>query len=145
MTTGRGKVVDPAVVARAERALAAMAESYRESALGDVAALRSAVDAARANPDAPDALLPARDVAHNIRGQGSSFGYPLVTRIGSSLYRLLQHRLNLPSPDYATLDAHVAALQATLAARVTGDGDAATQQQAAALEAMTQRLMAQPN
>lgn len=145
MTAGRGKTIDPAVVARAERALAAMGESYRRSALDDVASLRAAVDAGRADPDAPGALLRARDVAHNIRGQGSSFGYPLVTRIGSSLYRLLQGRLNLALPDFSVLDAHVVALHTTLAARVTGDGDAAAQHRAGELEAMAQRLMAQPN
>ena len=33
----------------------------------------------------------AEAVAHNIKGQGSSFGFPLMTRLGDSLCRARPH------------------------------------------------------
>ena len=141
---GPGKGIDPAVLRRAEQAVAAMSDEYVEWASRDIGRLQAAVAGARTNPTDPEALTPAREIAHEVRGQGGSFGYPLVTRMATSLYRLLYERPVLPLAAYATLDAHVDALRAVIAQGVKGDGGAVGQQLAGELEAMVARLMAEP-
>jgi len=42
--------------------------------------------------DEPAMLAEIYTVSHNFKGQGSSFGYPLITRTGASLCRLLKSR-----------------------------------------------------
>jgi len=141
---GPGKGIDPAVLQRAEQAIAAMAGEYVAWATRDVGRLQAAVASARGNPADPAALTPVREIAHEVRGQGGTFGYPLVTRLASSLYRLLVERPVLPLAAYATLDAHVDALRAVIAQGVKGDGGAVGQQLAGELEAMVARLVAEP-
>ncbi|MCW5752092.1 MAG: Hpt domain-containing protein [Alphaproteobacteria bacterium] len=71
--------------------------------------------------------------AHDAKGQGSTFGYPLVTRIAGSLCKYLKEQKN--SPD--VIAAHIDALKAVIAHRLAGDGGAVGERIAAGLEATT--------
>lgn len=74
-----------AILARAEAAIAELKASYRVQLAEDIAAL----EAAYGDLDKPEACAKAREalasLAHNIKGQGGSFGYDLATEIGGSL------------------------------------------------------------
>jgi hypothetical protein len=139
---GPGKGIDPAILERAEQAVAALADSYIEWASKDVGRLQVAVNAARARgEDAP--LDELRSIAHEVRGQGGSFGYPLISRVATSLYRLLREHPTLPAGGFGVVDKHIDALRAVVAQRVKGDGGALGQQLAGELEAMVDRLLAE--
>ncbi len=65
-------------------------------------------------------------VAHNIKGQGSSFDYPLATEIAAELCRFL-HQLaaqagKVSERDLAVISGHGAALDAIARNKVTGSG-----------------------
>lgn len=62
------------------------------------------------------------DVSHDLRGQGGTFGYPLISAIAKSLFEYA--RLNV-SPDSAFVDllhTHVQCVQSVLRDKVRGDG-----------------------
>lgn len=82
-------------VEAANDALEKLSAQYRGWALNDVALMREAIaemESARAKGHTEAeraALYKVYDIGHNAKGQGSSFGYDLVTRIGASLCALL--------------------------------------------------------
>jgi len=109
--------IDPEALARAEAALARLSSSYLSWAEADIRALTDCF--ARVEADrgtAPLAELFA--IAHDMKGQAGTFGYPLVTRIGQALCRLIEQ------DPTATLriGAHVAALTRVVDERLEGEG-----------------------
>jgi hypothetical protein len=122
---------------RAEAAVARLAETYIEWAQNDVVAMRAALDAARTDPDRiEDHLISLHGVAHNVKGQGGSFGFPLITRVGQSLCRLVRGRTQMSTIELAIASAHVDAIALLLDKRVSGDGGETGQILAARLEAL---------
>lgn len=82
--------IDPAALARAEAALAALGGDYLTWAANDIDRLRAAVAALRragAEQRAEAARL-VFAIAHDVKGQAATFGYPLLSRFGAALCRL---------------------------------------------------------
>ena len=63
-----------------------------------------------------------RGISHDIKGQGGSFGYPLITAVGNSLSTLLKNERLLSEAGLELLDAHLTALDAIMAKAIKGDG-----------------------
>ena len=83
--------LDPVWVDAAERTIIAAKFDYLEAAQEDMTRLATAYDKAMKDP--------ANRVAHmhelyavvqSIKGQGTSFGYPLMTAVGSQLARFIE-------------------------------------------------------
>lgn len=106
--------IDPAALARAEAALAALGQDYLTWAEADLAALRAAV----AGRDWEG----LHRIAHNAKGQAATFGYPLVTVLAGRLCTLiLTHRQ--PDPDHwHQAEALVGGIAQVVVNRLTGDG-----------------------
>jgi chemotaxis protein histidine kinase CheA len=130
---------DPEAMARAEAALAKLSNQYLDWVQHDLASLQAAYrEAAAAAADGrPERLKALFKVAHDMKGQGATFGYPLVTRIGYSLCRYLER--DGDSPSMTVVGAHVDALRAVIVSRAAGE-DATGTQLAAGLEAMVAKL-----
>jgi HPt (histidine-containing phosphotransfer) domain-containing protein len=61
--------------------------------------------------------------AHEIKGQGSTFGFNLISEIGASLCRLIRQREKLDPTDFdRRAAAHCAAIRAVLEKGLKGDG-----------------------
>jgi HPt (histidine-containing phosphotransfer) domain-containing protein len=74
--------IDPDALARAEAALAGLQETYRQWVRADMARLEQAwLDGDRAQ---------MFTVAHDMKGQAATFGYPRVTQLAGELCRLLK-------------------------------------------------------
>lgn len=87
---GVGPVFDADAVARADQTMQAMSGSFQQWLETDVRKLQHArVDAEQAawSDAALDQLMSA---AHDIKGLGESYGYPLATRMAASLCRLIE-------------------------------------------------------
>jgi len=124
-----------AALARAQAAVAALSRDYLNWARADLDQCRQHLAAAQAAPDQSSPHIEALfGVAHNIKGQGTSFGYPLMTQLGQSLCQLTR----LPSPfDAAKLGlvaAHLEVMASVLDQEARDDGTPVLQAQAAALE-----------
>jgi chemotaxis protein histidine kinase CheA len=88
--SGAGPVFDADAVARADETLKAMSASFQQWLEPDVQKLQQArLEAERAGWSdlALDQLM---GVAHDIKGMGESYGYPLATRMAASLCRLIE-------------------------------------------------------
>lgn len=107
-------VFDADCAARADRALAEMSGSFQEWLDGDVAALQSARLAGEQSGWTPEACEALLNVAHDMKGLGATYGYPLVGRIAASLCRLVEsdngRAAARQSP--ALISAHIDAIRA---------------------------------
>jgi hypothetical protein len=126
-----------AVLARAQAAVAELAKNYGPSTIADLD--RSAALLKAAREDAGTRAASIKDlygIAHNIKGQGSSFGYPLVTRIGHSLCNLVRQEREFSDADLGVMQAHLDALRLILAKDIKGEGGEVGNKLAARLENM---------
>jgi len=78
---------------------------------------------AKGEGDSKALMLKLNTLAHELRGQGGIFGYPLVTRFGKSLYE------GTRDPDITVTNrhiefyrAHVDAINAVMNEKMKGDG-----------------------
>jgi chemotaxis protein histidine kinase CheA len=127
-------------LARAEAAVAELAANYAEVALKDIADAQAALDAATAEPEQrQDHIQRLYGIAHNVKGQGGSFGYPLVTRIGQSLCQLIKQSAAIRDADLPIIQAHLDALQLVLERQVKGDGSETANKLVARLETLVGR------
>lgn len=60
--------------------------------------------------------------AHDIKGQGSTFGYPLMTDVGSFICEYLRYKENFADQDIALMHDMVNLMHTILGERLTGDG-----------------------
>lgn len=112
------------MLARAEAAVADLARSYASWAGADIDKCAEILAATRAAPSSERVPM-AREihgVAHNIKGQGSSFGYPLMTRLGQSLCQLTRRKPTFSEADLDLVGAHIEAMRLVLAKEIRGDG-----------------------
>ena len=109
------------MIAQAEAAVASLRGAYREQLTEDVAAL---VDLwAKLDPRAPDATLDEiHSFAHNIKGQGGSFGYDLITSIGASLCDYLRSGHHVSVRELDIVHAHLKLLKLVSDNDISGTG-----------------------
>jgi len=111
-------------LARAEKAVANLAQDYATWALADVAKARAALAAANDDPAGRGQHVEALfRVGHDLKGQGTSFGFPLVTKIGHSLCALTRDRARSYESRHLDLaKAHLDALDLILSKGIKGEG-----------------------
>ena len=130
-------------LARAEAAVADLALDYARWALADVAKARAALAAATDEPAERGRHVEALFRAgHDLKGQGSSFGYPLVTKIGQSLCVLTRNRArDYGSRDLDLAKSHLDALELILTKGLKGEGGKVGAELVAKLEQRVSELL----
>ncbi len=115
--------VNLAVLAKAEDVIAGMADAYEKWAAEDLDRLAKAVAELAANLDDPAAYKEKLfQVAHDMKGQGGSFGYDLMTVIGDGLCRFLEKREDYGPRELEAIQLHVAAMHVVMSKQMKGDG-----------------------
>ena len=115
---GRFGGIDPAALAKAEAALKGLSDNFgqwMEDELTKLAAARDRVRNEGYNAETAENLYFR---AHDLKGLGATYGYPLVTRIAGSLCRLIDDpstRLRAPA---VLLDAHIDAINASVRGKI---------------------------
>ena len=61
-------------------------------------------------------------VAHDMKGQGATFGYDLVTEIGNHLCRYIERQANFDAPQMDAVEIHVKALRQIIDKKLIADG-----------------------
>jgi hypothetical protein len=108
-------------IARAEEALKAMSaqfDAWLQDEMDKLGAARAAIQTEGYTPATAEALYFR---AHDLKGLGATYQYPLVTRLAASLCRLLdkpEQRMTAPLP---LLDAHVEAIRAVVRDKIQTD------------------------
>lgn len=117
--------VDLDALEKAEALIAGLQGNYLEWVEGDLSKLQTTYQAALDVEGAQRraALGDVFSVAHDVKGQGGSFNYHLMTAIGNSLCRFIE---KLPGDvSRAQMDAikvHIDAMRLVIAQRLEGDG-----------------------
>lgn len=90
---------------------------WTDDAIQELTALVATVE----QTSAADTAQKIYEITHNIKGMGTSFGFPLMTEAGRSLCFYLRQRGD-GALDRAVLDAHLKSFKLILAKRMLGDG-----------------------
>lgn len=110
-------------LAAAEAALQEMSEDYPDWVAGLIDKLR---DAHRRCVDTPEErkmmFEDIHQIAHDMTGQGGTFGYPLISQFAESLSGFANAQGSLADNHVELIKAHVDAMRAVINGRVKGDG-----------------------
>jgi len=110
-------------LAAAAAAIQTLGLDYVERTLEDISRARAIVKDTNADGNVSEPGCNALFlIFHDIKGQGTTFDYPLVTHIGTSLCTLLREDKVLNSKDLHIIQHHIAALTLVLKHEISGDG-----------------------
>lgn len=94
------------MIAKAEAAIGELSEQYEAWIRDDLKSLREAVASLRKEAD-PATLERIKILGHEIKGQGTTFGYPLLTIVGHLLYLFIDRDADVATRHLDLIDAHV--------------------------------------
>lgn len=118
-----GVEISADALAKAEAALSDMSEDYPDwvNQLIDQLA-----EAHRRCVDTPDdrrnQFEEINGISHDMKGQGGTFGYPLISSFSDSLYGFTNISSNITDDHVDLVKAHVDAMRAVISNRISGDG-----------------------
>ncbi len=121
------------IVAKAEAALTELQDDYEVWIRDDLQTLRDAVVSLRREFD-PKVLERIKTLAHEIKGQGSTYGYPLLTNLGHMLYGFIDRDADVAARHLDLIYAHVDFMTLVLNQGIHDQGDATAQGILAGLE-----------
>jgi hypothetical protein len=123
---GVSGTVDAAWVEAAERQIVAARFDYEEAIGEDLAKLHSAYE--KALKDSENRLGHIQTlygIVQTVKGQGSSFGYPLVSAIGAQLARFIEDQNEeLTDAQMEVVKVHVEAIRLVMQQKMEGEGGA---------------------
>ena len=115
--------VDAETLERAEQVIAGMSQDYLEWVEEDL----SNIDAAFTKLKAGDGDRAANlerifQISHDMKGQGGSFGYHMMTQIGDKLCRFIEGIEGAGPDESVVIGLHIDAMKLVIANRMEGDG-----------------------
>jgi hypothetical protein len=136
--------IDEVAIRRAEQALKALSVNFNGWMEEAVRVLGDARQAIRDNGPLDGRAMALHRASHDIRGQATTFGFPLAARVGANLCRLLEEcpPAILHGGPLATLvDQHVDAIRAIVREGVSKARETTGETLANELEAIAERLL----
>lgn len=131
---------DAAAVARAEAALKSLSGNFDQWMQDELTKLEGARERVRSEGFGVETGQNLYLRAHDLKGLGTTYGYPLVTRIAASLCRILHDaETRLQAPLYL-VDAHIDAIGAAVRKDIRTDADPTGRALAEELESQVARL-----
>ncbi len=134
--------IDPDAIAKAEAALKGLSSQFGQWLQDEVSKLEAAREAIRAQGSTPATVDQLFTHAHDLKGLGATYEFPLVTRIAGSLCKLLgdgDGRMNTPLP---LIDAHVNGIRAAVRDNIRDSDNPLGQALASELERHTADYLA---
>lgn len=140
--SGGGDISDK-MLSRADAAVKRLSDQFTDLALDEIGKLGALLKEASANPDKrPENVRSIFMVVHDLRGQGATFDYPLLTRIGSSLCTFTENIDGTSEKELLVIGVHIDALKAVMTNKISGDGGPVGREIAKGLELAVQKIMA---
>jgi hypothetical protein len=109
---GRMPSIDPAAIARAEAALKGLSAQFGEWLRDEVAKIEAAHVALKAEGPTQACMDGVYARAHDLKGLGTTYEFPLVTRIAGSLCKLLVDVDTRTRAPVGLVSAHIEAIRA---------------------------------
>lgn len=118
-----------------------LATLYQSTVREQLATLQQSCDAAMADQAAwPQVCVCVRAIAHDIKGQGTSFDYALMTALGKSLMALMDSAPTIEA--LPVLQAHLRAMTLVIARAMTGDGGKLGSELLVRLQGLSEKALA---
>ena len=132
--------VDLDAIARAEEVIANLAGDYINWAKEDLVKLEAAYDKLKKGEgEQKELLLGVFNIAHDMKGQGGSFDYELMTAVGDKLCRLVEKLDKIGPKEVEKIRIYVDAMQVIIGHKLSGDGGKEGQQLLMGLEVLVQK------
>lgn len=109
---------------RLDRTIARVIRNYAEIAAPRLVEMRQCWERIKAGQAQTDDVKLFGQRAHDFKGEGASFGFPLITEIGRSLCLMIECGATTVPKAHPPIEAHVAAIEAVLKNDIQGDGGA---------------------
>ena len=125
VSIGGPGAVNKAALARAEAVIADLGDEYLEWAQEDIKQIQAAIDSIDLNGDEAqrkEILDRIFAISHDIKGQGGSFGYDLMTILGNDLCRFSESIETLKRSDVEVIRLHVDTMKRVIADDIRGNG-----------------------
>lgn len=106
--------IDPAALAKAEAALKGLADNFDQWMQDELTKLDAARERVRAEGFNAETAENLYFRAHDLKGLGSTYGYPVVTQIAGSLCRLIDDPATRLKAPLFLLDAHIDGIKAAV-------------------------------
>lgn len=113
--------IDASAIAKAEAALKAMSAQFGQWLNDEVSKLDQAQADIRSLGYSPETAEALYFRAHDLKGLGATYQYPLVTRIAGSLCRMLDDADKRMQAPLAVVDAHIDAIKAVVRDQIQTD------------------------
>lgn len=107
-------------VLRALNAAEDLMDEYQGWAVDDLTKLLQAFKQSVDGTPSAAQILQMFEIAHGIRGEGGSFGFPLVSVISDSLCKLLEGKKALSAPEQEVVKVHILAMRAVFRQNLHG-------------------------
>jgi hypothetical protein len=108
-------------IAKAEEALKAMSTQFGQWLQDEITKLDTAQAAIRAEGYTPQTAESVYFRAHDLKGLGTTYQYPLVTRLAGSLCKLLDDPAARMDAPLVLIDAHIDAIRAVVRDQIQTD------------------------
>ena len=112
--SGRLGALDPSAIAKAEAALKSLSGNFAQWLQDEITKLENARQAIRAEGLTPQTTESLYLRAHDLKGLGTTYGFPLITRIAASLCVLTDDEAKRIQVPMALVDAHIDAIRAAV-------------------------------
>lgn len=144
VSEGGPGAVDLDALERAEQVIANLTDNYLEWVQEDLAKFQAAYDklAAAAPEDRAAAADAVFQISHDVKGQGGSFGYDLMTVVGNNLCRFIEKAEgDITDKHIEAIKVHIDTMKLVIAENIKGDGGPAGDKLLTGLELVVQKLL----
>lgn len=132
--------IDAGAIAKAEEALKAMSAQFGQWLQDEITKLDAAQSAIRTQGLTTETAEGLYFRAHDLKGLGSTYQYPIVTRMAGSLCKLLDDPAKRMDAPVVLLDAHIDAIKAVVRDEIQTDEHPVGRELAQTLEARVAEL-----
>lgn len=101
-------------IAKAEAALKSLSGQFAQWLQDEIGKLEAARTAIKAEGLTYGTASRLYTHAHDLKGLGTTYEFPIVTRMAGSLCKLMEEREHLAQPPVSLIDAHVDAIRAAV-------------------------------
>jgi len=111
---GRFGAIDPAAIAKAEAALKSLSSNFSQWLQDEVTKLENARQRVRAEGINTESMESLYLRAHDLKGLGATYEFPLITRIAASLCKLIDDKDKRLAAPMLLIDGHIDAIKAAV-------------------------------
>jgi len=118
---GRFGAIDPSAIAKAEAALKSLSGNFAQWLQDEVVKLEAARQRVKAEGLTAETMESLYLRAHDLKGLGATYEFPLITRIAASLCRLIDDKAKRLTAPMALVDAHIDGVKAAIRDNIKTD------------------------